>query len=416
MISDFDLVELRDRVVSIVFDSDVATNPKVQQARQTLAHELYRQSARAVYAPDLPDLNEEKAGLDDFLNVYGLESFLELDVEEIASSYPKIKTWSGVELLETPMERPPAIVAALGIRQSAKVMIVGAGGQGKTTVLTQIGSDLAATKPLFGHPALEVAGPQRVAFYLAEDPLSEIQFRWMKQMQALGYGNDVAARIAFLDPYGAKLTLTDEYARAALFDSLRQHQATVAILDPLVSLHDVEENSNSAMRTVLDLLAPFQAETGCSFILAHHEPKNPDSNGSASRGATAIRDWARTMLRLTSQGERENGNRRFSLTVDKANYGSTIAGLTLERAPDSYIFVPVAEVAVTPADVWKLVGLEGRWAEDLKVALIEQFGISEPTARRAIGKAEEANLVTIESRLNQETKRKKAYILRGGSK
>jgi hypothetical protein len=47
------------------------------------------------------------------------------------------------------------------------------------------------------------------------------------------------------------------------------------------------------MRGVLDLLSPFAEETGCAFILAHHESKAPDSNGASARGASAIRDWCR---------------------------------------------------------------------------------------------------------------------------
>ncbi|MGH7965623.1 MAG: AAA family ATPase, partial [Candidatus Binatia bacterium] len=416
VISDFDLLNLQGRVASIGFDSDRATSSRVSEACRVLARELYRRGARVAYAIDIPEVNDEKAGLDDFLTAYGVDAFLELDVEELPSPYPRIRTWSGVELRETVMERPPAIVPAWGVRQAGKVILCGKGGSAKSTVILQWVCHSAAGTPLFGYPALEVAGPQRVAVLMAEDPLSEVKFRWEQQMRALGYGNDVAERIAFLDPQGSVLKLTNEDSRAALFDKLRQHGATEVILDPLVAFHDVEENSNSAMRGVLDLLTPFQEETGCAFIIVHHEPKSPENNGAASRGASAIRDWCRTMLRLTAHEEDENGTQRFTLALDKANYGGTVWNLSLERAQDSYLFTPVTEVAVTPVNVWELIGPEGRWAEDLKLALIEQFGISEPTARRAIGKAQEANLITIESRLNPETKRKKAYVLGGGTK
>jgi RecA-family ATPase len=250
---------------------------------------------------------------------------------------------------------------------------------------------------------------------MAEDPLSEVRFRWVRQMETLGYGNEVAERIAFLEAQGSRLMLTDDAARTALFDALRRHRTDVCFLDPLVSLHDRDENSNAQMRAVLDLLAPFQEESACTFVIAHHEPKSPENNSSASRGASAIRDWSRTHLRLTAQGGDDDGTRRFELALDKANYGGTVYNLTLERKQDSYIFVPVVEVTVTPRDVWDVVGSEGGWLEDIKALLVERFNISEVTARRAIKKAETTKIVEAENRLNPETGRKKSYLVRGGA-
>jgi hypothetical protein len=44
------------------------------------------------------------------------------------------------------------------------------------------------------HPSLEAGH----CILMAEDPLSEVKFRWERQMDALGYGPEVAVRIAFL--------------------------------------------------------------------------------------------------------------------------------------------------------------------------------------------------------------------------
>ena len=414
-ISDLDLIVWENRVVTIVHDSDVATNERVRAARDALARELYRRGARIVYSIDLPpDLSGEKVGLDDFLKAQGVDAFLDLDAEEMPSPYPRVKLWTGVELRETRMERPPAIVKGWGIRRRGKGILIGMGGRGKSTLLLQIVCNLAAGTPLLGYRSLDVAGPQRVVVYMAEDPLSEVKFRWEQQMKVLGYDNEVAHRIAFLDSQGAKLMLTDEHGRTALFDALRRHRTDVCILDPLVSLHDAEENSNSAMRGVLDLLTPYQEETGCTFILAHHEPKAPDSNSTAPRGASAIRDWCRTMLRLTPQKAGSNGAQRFQLDLDKANYGGTVWSLTLERAQDSYLFTPLdLEATVTPKDVWELVGPEGQWLEDLKNTIVKRFGVSEVTARRAIKNAEEKKLAIMKKPKNPKTGREKTYVIRG---
>jgi RecA-family ATPase len=249
---------------------------------------------------------------------------------------------------------------------------------------------------------------------MAEDPLSEVRFRWVKQMEVLGYGNEVAERIAFLDPQGSRLSLNDEHARTALFDALRRHRTDICILDPLVAVHDADENSNSAMRSVLDLLAPYQEETGCTFVVVHHEPKVAENNGAAARGASAIRDWCRTMLRLTPQKAGSDGSQRFQLDLDKANYGGTVWGLTLERKQDSYIFTPVdLEAAVTPRDVWEMIGGDGNWLDEVQDRIVERFNVSKATAYRAIKKAEEKKLAVIGERVNLGTNRRKSYLARG---
>lgn len=414
-IADLDLIAWEDRHATIVFDSDVATNERVKGARQSLAFELYRRGAKEVSVVDLPDDDSgAKVGWDDFLLHQGVDAFLDLESVAIPSSYPRVKLWTGADLRAAHIERPPAIVKAWGIRQKGKAILTGAGGRGKSTLLLQLACDLAAGTPLLGHGPLIANGPQRVAVYMAEDPLSEVKFRWEQQMAALRYSNDVAQRIAFLDAQGAKLMFTDGYGRTALFAALRRHQAAVCILDPLVALHNADENSNDAMRRVLDLLTPFQEETGCTFLIAHHEPKAPESNSAASRGASAIRDWCRTMLRLSSQKAGSEGTQRFQLDLDKANYGGTVWNLTLERKKDSYLFLPIEpEAAVTPKDIWEVLGVEGAWLDTVQDLVKEQFAVSPATANRAIKKAEELHLVERREQVNPETNRKKSYLTRG---
>jgi hypothetical protein len=414
-IPDLDFITFRDRIIVIAFDSPgVFINSDVQRACYALAMEAYRQGAKVVYTVNLPAPDGVKVGLDDYLLAHGVESFHDLNVEEVASPYPKIQVLTGVELQNTSIERPRAIVAGWGMRREGKGILCGLGGRGKSTLLLQLACDLAAGKPLLNHPQLIVSCPQRVAVCFAEDPLSEVKFRWERQMQELAYGSDVAARIAFLNLRGQKIMLTEEYARNALFAALRQHQADICFLDPLVALHDVDENSNSAMRGVLDLLNPYQEETGCTFWIAHHEPKNPENNGAAARGASAIRDWCRTMLRLTSHGENDEQVTRYTLALDEANYGGSVHSLTLERERDHYTFRLAEEAeTVTPLQVWETIGPEERWFTDVLQEIGSKFNVSETTAARAIKRAEDGGWALIGERTNPKTNRKKKTLRRG---
>ena len=126
-----------------------------------------------------------------------------------------------------------------------------------------------------------------------------------------------------------------------------------------------------------------------SSILAHHEPKAPDSHSAASRGASAIRDWCRTMLRLTVHGNGNGNAMKYTLILDKANYGGVVSSLSLERKHDSYLFTVSKEETITSLQVWEMIGPEERWYSDVLTDLIVHYSVSEPTARRAIKKAEE---------------------------
>jgi RecA-family ATPase len=415
-IPDLDLIVWRERTIIIVFDSDAAINPEVQRARQALAREAYRRGARTVYTINLPAPDGVKVGWDDYLQAHGRESFLDLDAEEIPSPYPQVKVWTLTELRATNLERPAPIVPGWGIRQAGKVIITGAGGRGKSTLLLQLICNFVADRPLLGHPQLAVhGGPHRVMLYMAEDPLSEVRFRLLRQIEELEYGPEVETAIHLLE-FGDRKPplLTDEWALQVLADRIRQHRATIAVLDPLVTLHDRDENSNPQMRAVLDAVSPIAEETGCTFILAHHEPKSPENNGAASRGASAIRDWCRTMLRLTSHGEDEDRVRRYSLVLDKANYGGSVWNLTLEREEDHYTFRLAEEMeTVTPMQVWETIGPEERWFTDVLKEIMQTYNVSETTAARAVKKAEKLFLAVIGEKTNPNTGRMKKTLSRG---
>jgi len=68
---------------------------------------------------------------------------------------------------------------------------------------------------------------------MAEDPLPEVRFRLLRQLEELGYGWEVEERIHILDFSDRKpQVLTDEWALRVLADRIRQHGATFAVLTP----------------------------------------------------------------------------------------------------------------------------------------------------------------------------------------
>jgi putative DNA primase/helicase len=88
MLRDFDKVTWTGRPTIIVFDSNVATNPKVQAARRQFAAELERRGAavRVVDLPVEPGIN----GPDDYIGTHGAAAFFAL--VDAAKPLPKAKT------------------------------------------------------------------------------------------------------------------------------------------------------------------------------------------------------------------------------------------------------------------------------------------------------------------------------------
>jgi P4 family phage/plasmid primase-like protien len=83
LIDDLLEIEWKDRIVSICFDSDAATNPQVRRAEWDLVETLRRHGAivRVIRLPagdPGPDGTSAKVGLDDFLVARGADAFREL--------------------------------------------------------------------------------------------------------------------------------------------------------------------------------------------------------------------------------------------------------------------------------------------------------------------------------------------------
>ncbi len=60
-----------------------------------------------------------------------------------------------------------------------------------------------------------------------------------------------------------------------------------------------------------------------------------------------------------------------------------------------------------------MLGQNGAWLEAAKSTIMERFSVSEATARRAINKAEDQNLIQREKKVNETTGKKKTYLTTG---
>jgi hypothetical protein len=118
-------------------------------------------------------------------------------------------------------------------------------------------------------------------------------------------------------------------------------KAGLMIVDPLISFHHEQENENVAMRKTLDHIQNDVAlQAGVTPLVIHH-----DNRQGEFRGASAILDWARNMIKL--KGSSYKCEKRISLIHEKCNNYENFEPFTLKV--DQYLnFAPLDEFEQIP--------------------------------------------------------------------
>lgn len=140
------------------------------------------------------------------------------------------------------------------------------------------------------------------------------------------------ANLIFASSHGSAQVaghVSDETFRTKLVEFAKQAEQEnefkidVIVFDPLISYHDAEENDNSRMRTTLDYILQISNEIGATAIVIHHANKE-----KGIRGASAISDWARNIIKLEDATYR--GQKRIKLTHEKCNNSKMFEPFVLE--------------------------------------------------------------------------------------
>jgi len=109
----------------------------------------------------------------------------------------------------------------------------------------------------------------------------------------------------------------DSFA-GAIFD----YKAKLAIVDPLVRFHGLDENSASDMAPLLTNLRNATADCGASLVIVHHTNKAMDGarrvNGNSLRGSSDLYGWLDAALyaRTRKSGLKVHFESRYSMAPD----------------------------------------------------------------------------------------------------
>jgi hypothetical protein len=172
-----------------------------------------------------------------------------------------------------------------------------------------------------------VVGPGAVLLYGAEDAAVRLRDR----LDAIAGSRGLA--LASVDVrliLAPSLRLDAERDLARLRRTLDEHRPRLLILDPLVRLHRIDENSAGEMSVLLGELRALQRERELAIVLVHHLRKNSGpagQEGLALRGSGDLHAWGDSNLYLRRREQ------RLRLTIEHRAAPSPDP-ITLELATD----------------------------------------------------------------------------------
>jgi len=203
-------------------------------------------------------------------------------------------------------EGPPILVK--GVLPAGGGMILGGESEvGKSLMRVEWSVLLALGLPIYG---MATPNAQTVLVFQTENAIRQEQYRTKKIME----GYDISSchnRIFYARPYRPH-SLQNEGFVKHVEHQIEDCGATVLWFDPLVSFHTRNENDNVSMRNVLDVISYLNRKHNCASIIIHHfgQPSTDAQNEIPLRyrlrGASAIRDWADTIITLRHTSRTDN--------------------------------------------------------------------------------------------------------------
>lgn len=214
-------------------------------------------------------------------------------------------------------------------------VVVAPGGMGKSTFISGMALSLASGREYLGKTVW--GGPKRVWVWNQEDDLDELSRSLQAAAKLHGLEPPDICDNLFVDSAmdGAPLcTATEERNGVQLFEpvydaikeELLQRGIKVLIIDPFVSSHAVDENSNTKIDKIVKAWARVAKAADCVIVLVHHTSKagSAEVNTNSARGASALSSAARSLLtlnRMTTDDTKKYGideekRRRFIVVSD----------------------------------------------------------------------------------------------------
>lgn len=199
------------------------------------------------------------------------------------------------------------LVEHLWMRQAVGVI----GGRPKS-FKSWLGLDLAlsvaSATPCLGRFAVD--DPGAALIYLAEDALDAVRERLDSLCRHRGLDLE---RVELFVITTSSLRLDRDADQRRLAATVANYRPKLLLLDPLVRLHRLDENSSGDISSLLGFLRDLERRHDVAVALVHHMSKRHRADlGQALRGSSDLHAWTDTSLYLT----RRAGRQSLMLTVE----------------------------------------------------------------------------------------------------
>lgn len=176
----------------------------------------------------------------------------------------------------------------------------GAPKLGKSWLGLDIAVSVASNTPCMGH--FEVETPGAALIYLAEDSLTDVRLR----IEAICATRSLSLKklnLFSITSPGLRLDLQEDQKR--LDATLNHLKPKLLLLDPLVRLHCLDENSSADISRILGFLRELQRRHHLAIILVHHASKRQYARpGQALRGSSDLHAFGDSNAYLARKDDR----------------------------------------------------------------------------------------------------------------
>jgi hypothetical protein len=198
---------------------------------------------------------------------------------------------------------------------------IGTGGTGKSTLGLIEAMGMAVGRDLLGNEIFKK--PLRVWYHNAEETMDELVRRCAAickhfKISQEDLGDNFLITNGFETPIkvagGGRDVKIDAALRKEIIEVIGEEKIDVVVFDPLVAMHRVHEDFNSALDPVIrDAFGKIAHDTNCAIDLCHHTRKKPAGNDGEytvadSRGGQSLIDALRGARVLNTMLKTEAAN------------------------------------------------------------------------------------------------------------
>lgn len=170
----------------------------------------------------------------------------------------------------------------------------------KSWYALELAVSVASGTPCLGVFEVERRGPALV--FLAEDPAADVRARLAGIADARGLDFERLDVHVIVEPV---LRLDLEGDQERLRRTIDALQPVLVVLDPLVRLHRLDENSAQQISGLLGFLRELQRTCGCAILVVHHASKKRRSRpGQGLRGSSDLHAFGDSNAYLSRIGDR----------------------------------------------------------------------------------------------------------------